>query len=198
MISIRRPIGSAVFAVLLLSCNEPQKDAEPAQSPDTTRPATSPPVLAPDTTVSAWTAGITSVGHDVSEIATLSAVRMAKHEGFDRFVVEFKGPQLPSYHVEYVDRPVRQCGSGDVVPVAGDAWLAIRLQPAQAHDEQGRATIEERKASPRFPILLEAHIVCDFEGQVEWVLGVSSPLGYRVSELTRPARLSIDLRRRRQ
>ena len=78
--------------------------------------------------------------------------------------------------------------------VAGDAWLVIRLEPARAHDDQGQVKFEERHVRPGLPILQEAWVICDFEAQVEWVLGVKSPVEYRISELTQPARLIIDLR----
>src|SRR5690606_40460443 len=64
------------------------------------------------------------------------------------FVFEFPGNGLPGYHIGYIDRPVRQCGSGEVVELAGDGWLEIRMEPAQAHDEQGRATVTERALAP--------------------------------------------------
>jgi hypothetical protein len=121
-------------------------------------------------------------------------VRSARNEGFDRIVFQFAGATVPGYSIEYIDRPVRQCGSGDVVPLPGDAWLSVRMEPAQAHDEQGRATVAERSLSPGLPNILALTSVCDFEGQVEWVAGVRSPSGYRVSELRDPARLVVDVR----
>ena len=206
MTSIRGLTAYAGLAMLLVCCAEPKEDATPAQqTPDRpAEPAASAPVAAPaviqqrDTTDVAWTIGTTNTKRNVSGVTTLSAIRIAQQDTFDRFVLEFAGTELPSYHVEYVDRPIRDCGPGDVVQVAGDAWLLIRLDPARAHDDQGRVTLEQRRAKPNLPILLEAHLICDFEAQVEWVLGVSSPLGYRVSELTQPARLVIDLRTRRR
>jgi hypothetical protein len=199
-------IARAGWALLLVCCAEPQAEAPPVErtpGPPAESAAAAPvttPAVVPqrNTTDSAWTVGTTRAKRNVSGVATLAAIRVAQQDSFDRFVLEFAGPELPSYHIEYVDRPIRQCGSGDVVPVAGDAWLLIRLEPARAHDDQGRVTLEQRRAKPGLPILLEALLICDFEAQVEWVLGVSSPLGYRVSELTQPARLVIDLRTRRR
>jgi hypothetical protein len=147
-----------------------------------------------DTTSAQWTAGIIQRDRAATGVATLSAARVARHDGFDRFVLEFEGSDLPSYHVEYVDRPVRQCGSGEVVDVAGDGWLLIRLEPARAHDDQGHATLAERRARPQLPVLIETRLLCDFEAQIEWVLGVASPNPYRVLELTRPVRLVVDVR----
>lgn len=141
------------------------------------------------------TAGIIERKAGGAGVAILRAVRTAAHPSFDRVVFEFEEGVLPGYHVEYIDRPVRQCGSGKVVPLAGDGWLRIRLEPARAHTEQGEATITDRERRPNHPNLKELKLVCDFEAQVEWVLGLGSPNRYRVLELRNPARLVVDVRR---
>lgn len=141
-----------------------------------------------------WTAGIVDVERPAVGVALLVSVRAAAHDGFDRVVWEFAGEGVPGYHVEYVDRPVRECGSGRVVPLPGDGWLAVRLSPAAAHDEAGRPTAAPRARSPGLPVVLELRSTCDFEAIVEWVLGVRSPNRYRVLELADPPRLVVDVR----
>jgi len=101
---------------------------------------------------------------------------------------------VPGYHVEYTTKPVRRCGSGDPVTVAGAGKLVVRFEPAQAHDEHGTLTPAERQRAPGLPAVRELTLVCDFEGQVAWVLGIAAPSEYRVSELTGPARLVLDVR----
>jgi len=140
------------------------------------------------------TAGIIDKPEPDAPVATLRDVRTARQQGFDRVVFEFEGSQLPGYHLEYIDKPVRQCGSGEPVPIAGDAWLQVRLIPAQAHTEAGQPTVPERERHLGYPNLLELESICDFEAHVEWVLGVASPNRYRVLELTNPARLVVDVR----
>ena len=44
-------------------------------------------------------------------------------------------------------------------------------------------------------LVKELKLVCDFEGEVAWVLGIAAVAPYRVSELARPARLVLDVRR---
>jgi len=139
-----------------------------------------------------WTAGVTRRERQLSGVAVLTAFRLARNDTFDRAVFEFED-DLPSYHIEYVDRPIYQCGSGDVVELAGDGWLTIRLDPAIAHTEEGRPTIEQRSGTPRLPTVVEYRLICDFEGQVEWILGVASPNRYRVLELQAPTRLVVDI-----
>lgn len=140
------------------------------------------------------TAGIVDVERPAARVATLREVRVAEHDGFDRVVFEFEGPDLPGHHVEYVDRPVRRCGSGLVAELAGDGWLEVRMSPVRAHTEQGEPTVQERERRPGLPVLLEIELTCDFEAVVTWVLGVSSPNRYRAVELDDPPRLVIDVR----
>jgi hypothetical protein len=128
----------------------------------------------------------------MSGVAVLSEVRTARHDNYDRLVFEFEGNELPSYHVEYIDKPVRACGSGDEVPFQGDGWLQVRFSNAQAHNDQG-ATIRDRARSPNLTILRDLKITCDFEAEVMWVAGVSSPNKYRILELKAPTRLVIDI-----
>jgi hypothetical protein len=130
----------------------------------------------------------------ISAVAVMSDVRSARHEGYDRVVFEFDGSELPTYHIEYIDKPVRGCGSGDVVPFAGDGWLEVRFSDSQAHTPEGQPTIKDRSRSPNLPIVKDLKITCDFEAEVTWVMGVSSPNRYRVIELSNPTRLVIDIK----
>ena len=124
----------------------------------------------------------------------LREIRTAEQNGFDRVVFEFDGPEIPNYKIEYVDKPVYQCGSGDAVPVAGDGWLEIRFNPANAHTEAGQPTISGRERRLSLPVLKELEITCDFEAEVAAVLGVSSPNRFRVLNLSDPARVVIDVK----
>ncbi len=114
--------------------------------------------------------------------------------GYDRVVFEFTGDSVPGYRVEYTTKPAQRCGSGDPVTVAGTGRLIIRFEPAQAHDEHGNLAADERHHAPGLPAVRELTLICDFEGQVAWVLGIAAPSAYRVSELTGPARLVLDVR----
>ena len=116
--------------------------------------------------------------------------------GYDRVVFEFAGggDSVPGYRVEYTTKPVQRCGSGDPVSVAGTGRLIVRFEPAQAHDEHGSLAPAERHRTAGLPAVRELTLICDFEGQVAWVLGTAAPSEYRVSELTGPARLVLDVR----
>lgn len=126
--------------------------------------------------------------------ATLSAVRAASHEGFDRVVFELAPTDaLPGHHIEYIDKPVRDCGAGDAKEVAGDAWLEVRMSPLNAHTEEGQPTIAFREQALALPVVRELERTCDFEAVTTWVIGVGSPNPYRVQELSDPPRLVVDI-----
>ncbi len=140
-----------------------------------------------------WTAGIAESKGPIKGISLLSSVRAARHEGFDRVVFEFKG-ELPNYHVEYVDKPVRKCGSGEATLLEGDGWLSVAFEPANAHTEAGAPTVTELEQHPNLPIVRELELTCDFEAHVTWVAGVASPNRYRISKLSDPTRFVVDIR----
>jgi hypothetical protein len=143
------------------------------------------------------TAGTTEKKRASMQPALLKAVRTGKHAQFDRVVFEFEGKAVPGYLIEYVDKPVRDCGQGAVVPISGDGFLMIRLQPANAHTEAGQPSVENRQQNPNFNVLKELKLICDFEADVQWILGLTSPNRYRVMELTNPARLVVDIAHRK-
>lgn len=140
------------------------------------------------------TAGIIEKRKPGQHPGVLKEVRTASHPTFDRVVFEFEGKAIPGYRLEYVDKPVRHCGSGDAVEVAGDGWLSVTFTPAQAHTDAGEATVQERERRLNLRVLKEAESICDFEGEVAWLLGVASPNRYRVIELADPARLVVDIK----
>ncbi|MCW8193709.1 hypothetical protein F6455_02785 [Proteobacteria bacterium 005FR1] len=143
--------------------------------------------------MSEWTAEIIDRPQSDAPAVTLVAVRTGTHEGFDRVVFEFD-ERIPGYHFEYIDQPVRKCGSGMVAPLAGDGWLEVRMYPANAHTEEGQPTVAERERMPKLPVLLELELTCDFEAVVTWVLGLESPNRFQARELSNPPRLVVDVR----
>ncbi|MCA1604275.1 MAG: hypothetical protein LC775_02050 [Acidobacteria bacterium] len=202
-----KPISSLFLVascLLMLSCSRhEQTQAVPQAAPSTVSRApahdnvaggfAAPEPGEKETAEFKGTAGTTQKKRDGIQPALLKAVRTGKHEFYDRVVFEFEGNALPGYVVEYVDKPVRDCGRGEVVPVNGDGLLMIGLQPANAHTEGGQPTVHNRQMDPNFAVLRQLKLICDFEAEVQWVLAVSSPNRYRVLELTNPARLVVDI-----
>lgn len=124
--------------------------------------------------------------------APLRGIEASRQLEYDRVVFEFAGEGVPGYHVEYATRAVR-CGSGDAVAVQGAGQLIVRFEPARAHDDQGRPTLTAREGTLGLPALTEWKLICDFEGQVEVLLGVTVPAPYRMTEQAAPARLVLEI-----
>ena len=142
----------------------------------------------------AFTAGIVEYKAVPPGVALLTDVRAARHDGFDRIVFEFGSGAPPGYHLEYIDKPVRKCGSGEPTPIAGDGWLEVRFEPADAHTPSGAPTILDRDQKVDLEVVKELELTCDFEAIVSWVLGVRRPNKYRVLALNEPIRLVVDVK----
>ena len=137
-----------VLSLVLAACA-----GEPAEAPAPPDADVSVPTPAADGTdtpealhgtpsdSSEWTAGLVDLGASGEGQAVLADVRVAAHDGYDRVAFEFESVR-PAVHVEYVDEPVRACGSGEVVALPGDGWLLVRFSGARAHTEAGEATVD--------------------------------------------------------
>ena len=123
--------------------------------------------------------------------AQLVDVRAASQEGFDRVVFEFVGAQ-PGASVAYVS-PVTACGSGMPVDVAGGALLQVRMSPAAAHDNAGTMTFNLEELNPGLPTILVVVQTCDFEGELTWVVGLTSEVDFVTTTLAGPFRIVIDV-----
>lgn len=142
------------------------------------------------------TSGTVQRNHPLTPPAVLVDVDYDACAGFERYVFEFEGG-VPGYRVRYVDKPIRECGSGNIVGVAGDAWLMMDFRPAQAHElNSGDVTVSDRNRMLDFSNGRQLVQVCDFEGHAEWVLGVGYPGRFRVTELTNPPRVVVDVKTR--
>jgi hypothetical protein len=155
--------------------------------------------VSPSANDTTWIRGTVSVPSSVEEaVALLSAVRTGAHDGFERVTLELAGGGrgFPAYHVEYVDRPLHECGSGREVHPIGDAWLEIRMEPLNAHTEEGQPTIPRAPQDfPELTNLRRLYVTCDFEAVTTLVLAVGSPNRFRVLTLEAPRRIVVDIAR---
>lgn len=194
--STARRFGSLALVLALAACaSDPAPDSSPAAPAPPSPPPAETESLAPDT-LDVWTIETTRLEATADAPVIVRDARLAAHTnegGFDRLVFEFDGGH-PAVHVEYVDKPVRACGSGDQLFPEGDSYLQIRLSGAQAHTDAGEATIPHQRETHTLSTVVETVPTCDFEGEVTWVLGVRSPEPYRVIRLDAPARLAVDVR----
>lgn len=120
-------------------------------------------------------------------------VRVGKQaEGYDRIVFEFDSA-VPSYKIEYVVPPIQLCGPGFDADIEGDAMLSVVMRQVDAHDQSGQRTVPATELKPAYPAMVEAEQTCDFEATVEWGVGLTAEVPYRVTELQNPPRLAVDV-----
>lgn len=121
-------------------------------------------------------------------VALLTTVEVGNTDGVDRVSFTFDDGQIPGYDVSYLDPPVRQDGSGDVVEIEGDAFLGVRFAPASGVDLLD--TLEPTYTGPNevrgdTDVVTEVVRTGDFEANLTWVVGVDDEVPYRI--VTDPA-----------
>ena len=131
-----------------------------------------------------------------TETALLTDVRAASHAGYDRVVFAFSN-ELPGYDVGYVERPVIADGSGAEVAVDGAAVLRVRMEPAldaDLSDESAPRTYTgPNRFSPEASVVSELVRTGGFEAVLVWAVGIDGERPFRVTTLTDPSRLVIDV-----
>jgi hypothetical protein len=108
------------------------------------------------------------------------------------FTFEKSGTAVPSCKAEYKPGPFVQDGSGKPVPVAGSAFLTIRCEPAYGFDfVAGTPTYTGSKSiTPSGTRHVRAVVETgDFEGVLNWVIGLDQQRGYGITASGTPTRL---------
>ena len=126
---------------------------------------------------------------------TVTAVRVARQDGYDRVVFELAGKQAgtPGWRVEYEDAPTRD-GSGEPVDVAGSATLVVRIDGAGYPADTGRQEATTASVPSDARVVREVELGAVFEGVYEAFVGTSRELPFRVLRLADPARVVVDVR----
>jgi hypothetical protein len=126
--------------------------------------------------------------------ALLERVAVEEHDGFSRVVLGFRN-HVPGYRVEYVEPPLHEDGSGDVVEVAGDAIAVVRMATASGFDVgtgDGVLVYEGPRRLEGAGVVRELARTGDFEGVLTWAVGLGSRVPFRASTLADPPRLVVD------
>jgi hypothetical protein len=133
-------------------------------------------------------------------IALLERVAVGRHEGFDRVVFQFRDAR-PGYRVEYVEPPLREDGSGNVVRVEGEAHVLVRMEQASGFDlevPEGELVYEGPRrisgSASGTSVVREVVRTGDFEAVLSWAVGLSDRVDFRVLELDGPPRIVVDFR----
>jgi hypothetical protein len=194
-------LGFVTAALLVLSgCGGSDDDGTPGAQPPaatTTTPTTTDGGIDPLEGAATTPVEGESSGTD---IALLERVALGRHEGFDRVVFQFRS-HVPGYRVEYVEPPLKEDGSGNVVQLKGNAFVVVRMEQASGFD----LTVNEGelvyKGPRRFQgseagtaIVREVVRTGDFEAVLSWAVGLEDRVDFRVRTTASPARLIVDFR----
>jgi len=134
------------------------------------------------------------------ETALLERVALGRHEGFDRVVFQFKN-HVPGYLIQYVEPPIKEDGSGNIVRIKGNAFVVVRMEPASGFDltknegelvYKGPRRIDGSAAGTS--VVQELVRAGDFEAVLNWAVGLSDRVDFRVQKASSPARLIVDFR----
>ena len=123
--------------------------------------------------------------------AQLTSVDVAHHDGFDRVVFRFGGSGTgpPGYTVGFASGPLLHDGSGAPVTLQGSAVIVVKLVYATGWGTyHGPTTI-----TPALPSVVQLTQTGDFEGYLTWAIGLRAQAPFRVSELTGPDRIVVDI-----
>ncbi len=182
---------AAALGLVAFGCggSDDEPGASTSASTTTTEPTTTGEVFEGDTKP-------VTAPAEISETALLERVAVAGHEGYDRVVFQFRNG-LPGYRVEYVDPPLREDGSGNVVNLEGAAFLVVRMEPASGFDlsvPEGKLiyTGPRRIAGDSTTVIRELVRTGDFEAVLTWAVGLEARVPFRVLTLDDPARIVVD------
>ncbi|MEO6796203.1 MAG: hypothetical protein ABI401_05130 [Candidatus Dormibacter sp.] len=123
--------------------------------------------------------------------ATVSAVRVAHHNGYDRLVFEFAASAsgaVPAYQLTpQSSSHFTRDASGQLVTLQGSAGIRAVFRNTTV----GSGVPGDIKAG--LPAIREVANIGDFERVTSYGIGLSSGACFRVSELTGPSRVVIDV-----
>lgn len=189
-------IAVSFVAVIALTAACGSSDKNNASSTNTTAAGSSSTSSAETSTTGGATGGSTT---PVSVAAThptahLVAVRAARQETVDRVVFEFT-ERVPGYKVAYQSKPLMNT-AGKEVSLPGSAALVVRMEQASGFNQDtAKPTYTgpmQVQPSGTRAVTAVAQVE-DFEAVLSWAIGVNSQLPFRVSTLTSPPRLVIDI-----
>ena len=196
MVSLKRALILGI-AVLIPACtvSQPKEGPSPPSTSSSTPTASPTATVTPSPTptlpagfVCAGASGGASHASDWGPAGPkVVAVRAGQHAGYDRFVVQFDGT-VPTYRITRQGPQFTLSPSGKTVTLQGTDGVLIRINP-----EDWTAYSGPKSLRPGFPFLREARLVENFEGTMQWGLGIQGIPCLRATTLLSPPRLVIDV-----
>jgi hypothetical protein len=120
---------------------------------------------------------------------TVTAIRAAHHDGYDRLVIGFATSNtMPAYRLTRQDSATfTRDASGQPVSLDGSAGLRVALQNSDIADGV------PSDLKPQLPEVREVANIGNFERVVSYGIGLRDAACFRVLELSNPTRLVIDV-----
>jgi hypothetical protein len=204
MISIRA-IALGGLAIVVAACG-----AAPASSPGPTAPSASNTASAPASQAPSAGSGPASGGPVTVEgcptavqagaVPSDRLVDLAVEPGLgvDRITFRFGAPSghsaSPTGELRPVAPPFSEAGSGAPLTIAGDRFVSIVFRGMTVADEAGSAVYTgPMDLKPVAPAIQELRLLDNFEGHLGWVAGIRGPGCVRVTRLTAPDRIVVEV-----
>ena len=155
-----------------------------------------PPVLTPSPSPTAspieCISGTATLANQTAPpLALIDAARTGTHGVYDRLTIEFKTARTGTVTITtQANTKFVRDGIGDTVTLAGRSGLLIKITGADNHTAFSGSTDIK---SPTFRGILEMRLVGDFEGTVQWGVGLGLSPCFSATILSNPTRLVIDI-----
>jgi hypothetical protein len=203
-------IAAVVVAVVFLAnpLNRPQPAIRAAAVTTTTTPRTAPtvapsptavpsavpnaaPAAAPAASSVKFGCVATTFNNSKAPLSSLvDAVRTGAHTGYDRLTIEFQNGQPGSIALTPLSGTTfLRSPRGDHVTLAGRNGILVTLFSSDGHTAYSGPTDIKTSDST----LVEVREIQDFEGYVQYALGISGSACYHASILSNPTRLVVDV-----
>ncbi|HET7902547.1 MAG TPA: hypothetical protein VFL59_15295 [Candidatus Nanopelagicales bacterium] len=195
------PRGLALLVCLVAvgcSTTSPSPSPTPSSPSPTTASSTPAPSSASPTTPSASSASPSLTGFAASVVtggttwpgqaqAQLVRVAVGTHDGYDRVVLEFAAGPVPAYEVVPQAHPTFRRDPSDLpVALQGDTGVRVVVRGSVVAGAAAHLL-------PGCPAVREVELIGSFEGVVSYGVGVAGVARVRVTTLSSPARLVIDV-----
>jgi hypothetical protein len=188
------PIALVLIAAIVLGvvvATRPNSSPKPGRSAS---PSSSIDRTAPD-----WFAalpfnclGSAGIGlAPTSSVALVEGVGASTQTGYDRVVIQFAGAGPPQAQLRtQLGATFTQNPSGKLVTLKGKNGALVTVPLADGHTRYSGP--DDLKTG--YPLVLEMRKVQDYEGTVQWAIGLAQVPCYRMAFLDSPVRLAIDFR----
>ncbi len=128
-------------------------------------------------------------------IPTMTGIRTGQNPGFDRIVLDLTAGPAPTVRYDVVVELIAD-GSGEIVWLTGEYFIAVTATPAAAHNDAGNPTYPgpQKFRTRDLRNAMAVAVTGDYEATLSIGLGVRSRTAVSVFTLSSPNRVVIDVR----